>query len=109
MFLMSQSLVFPFFLSNLHPPPKACTIISMNADALRVILVTFLVAIYLVAVSYLRRRKLSNLAYAFWGMFALLLPAFGPFFVIAYRPGNLVPRKRSRHGARAERSQSFRK
>ena len=81
----------------------------MNADVLHVILVTFLVAIYLVAVSYLRRRKMSNLAYTFWGTFALLLPAFGPFFVIAYRPGELVSRKRGRHGTRAERSRSIRK
>ena len=95
--------------SNLHPLPKACTIFSMNADALRVILVTFLVAIYLLAVSYLRRRKMSNLAYAFWGTFALLLPAFGPFFVIAYRPGELVSRKPSRRGVRAERCRSIRK
>jgi len=70
--------------------------ISMNADAVRVLLVVFLVAIYLVSISYLRRRKMSKLAYAFWGTFALLLPAFGPFFVIAYRPGELVHRKRSR-------------
>ena len=81
----------------------------MNADALRVLLVLFLVAIYLVAVSYLRRRKMSVWAYAFWGTFALLLPAFGPFFVIAYRPGELVHRKRGRHEARAERSRSIRK
>jgi hypothetical protein len=99
----------PILGSSLRPPLKACTIFSMNADALHVILVTFLVAIYLVAVSYLRRRKMSNLAYAFWGTFALLLPAFGPFFVIAYRPGELVPRQRSRHGARAECSRSIRK
>ena len=81
----------------------------MNADALRVILVIFLLAIYLLAVSYLRRRKMSNLAYAFWGTFALLLPAFGPFFVIAYRPGEMVCCKRGRHEARAERSRSIRK
>jgi surface polysaccharide O-acyltransferase-like enzyme len=79
----------------------------MNSDALRVILVTFLVAIYLVAVSYLRRRKMSNLAYAFWGTFALLLPAFGPFFVIAYRPGELVSRKRSRQKSRSKRLRNF--
>ena len=69
---------------------------SMNADTMRVLLVFFLVAIFLVAVSYLRRRKMSTWAYAFWGTFALLLPAFGPFFVIAYRPGELVHRKRGR-------------
>lgn len=66
----------------------------MNADALHVLLVIFLVAMFLLAVFYLSRRKMSKLAYAFWGIFALLLPAFGPFFVIAYRPGEMAPRKR---------------
>jgi len=69
---------------------------SMNADALRLILVTFLVTIYLLAVFYLSRRKMAKLAYALWGVFALLLPAFGPFFVIAYRPGQSMYGKRSR-------------
>jgi len=50
-------------------------------------LIFFLVAIYLVSVSFLGYRKMSAKAYAFWGIFALLLPAFGPFFLIAYRPG----------------------
>jgi hypothetical protein len=68
----------------------------MNADALHVLLVIFFVAMFLLAVFYLSRRKMSKLAYAFWGIFALLLPAFGPFFVIAYRPGELAPRKRGR-------------
>ncbi len=69
---------------------------SMNVDALRLILVTFLVTIYLLAVFYLSRRKMAKMAYALWGVFALLLPAFGPFFVIAYRPGQSMYRKRSR-------------
>jgi len=68
----------------------------MNADTLHVLLVIFLITIFLASVSYLRRRKMSMWAQAFWGTFALLLPAFGPFFVIAYRPGELVHRKRSR-------------
>jgi len=59
----------------------------MDADVLRSILIFFLVAIYLISISFLSRRKLSVWAYAFWGIFALLLPAFGPFFLIAYRPG----------------------
>jgi len=79
----------------------------MNADALRALLVIFLLAIFLVAVSYLRRRKMSCWAYAFWGTFALLLPAFGPFFVIAYRPGELVTRVRSRQKSRSKRRHSF--
>jgi surface polysaccharide O-acyltransferase-like enzyme len=81
----------------------------MNADALRVLLILFLVTIFLVSVSYLRRRKMSKLAYAFWGTFALLLPAFGPFFVIAYRPGELSPRKRSRQKSSSKRRYSIRK
>jgi hypothetical protein len=79
----------------------------MNADALRVLLTIFLVAIFLMSVFYLRCRKMSKLAYAFWGTFALLLPAFGPFFVIAYRPGELVPRKRSRQKSSLKRRHNF--
>jgi hypothetical protein len=75
----------------------------MSADALRVLLTIFLVAIFLMSVFYLRCRKMSKLAYAFWGTFALLLPAFGPFFVIAYRPGELVHRKRSRQKSGSKR------
>ncbi|MBN1452077.1 MAG: hypothetical protein JW963_13760 [Anaerolineales bacterium] len=81
---------------------------AMNADALRVLLVIFLLAIYLVSISYLRRRKMSKLSYAFWGTFALLLPAFGPFFVIAYRPGDLVLRKRSRQKSGSKRRHNVR-
>ena len=61
--------------------------ISMNVQVLRILLIIFLVAIYLVSVSFLCDRKMSAKAYALWGIFALLLPAFGPFFLIAYRPG----------------------
>jgi hypothetical protein len=66
----------------------------MNAETLRFLLLFFLITIFLASISYLRRRKMSCWAYAFWGTFALLLPAFGPFFVIAYRPGELAPRRR---------------
>jgi len=82
---------------------------SMNADALRLFLVIFLVTIFLVAIFYLRRRKMSYWAYAFWGTFALLLPALGPFFVIAYRPGELVSRKPSKQKPRSKRCQTIRK
>jgi hypothetical protein len=59
----------------------------MTAQTLRTLLVIFFMAMFLLAVTYLRRRKMSCWAYTFWGAFALLLPVFGPFFVIAYRPG----------------------
>ena len=75
----------------------------MNAETLHSLLLFFLVTIFLVSVFYLRQRKMSAWAYAFWGMFALLLPAFGPFFVIAYRPGELVSRKRGGRKSRLKR------
>ena len=75
----------------------------MNADALRLFLGFFLISIFLLAVLYLSRRKMSCWAYAFWGTFALLLPAFGPFFVIAYRPGKLAHRKRGRQKSGSRR------
>jgi len=81
----------------------------MNADTLRTLLIIFFVAIFLVSISYLQRRKMSCWAYAFWGTFALLLPAFGPFFVIAYRPGESFSRRRSRQKSGSKRRQTFRK
>lgn len=82
--------------------------ISMNAEALILFLVAFLVTIYLVAVFYLSRRSMSKLAYVFWGIFALLLPAFGPFFVIAYRPGEMAHRKRGRQKSALRHRQNIR-
>ena len=76
---------------------------SMNAVIMRMSLIAFLVVIYLVSLSYVSRRKMAKPAYAFWGIFALLLPAFGPFFVITYRPGKSVHRKRSRQRSGSKR------
>jgi hypothetical protein len=96
----AKKVVFPHAFTGmklaLHPPLKACTMKSMNADFLLSLLIFFFATIYLLSVSFLWQRKMSAWAYAFWGMFALLLPAFGPFFVIAYRPGKMVSRKRGR-------------
>ena len=80
----------------------------MNAETLRTLLIIFFVAIFLVSISYLQRRKMSCWAYAFWGTFALLLPAFGPFFVIAYRPGKLASRRRSRQKFGLKRRHNYR-
>lgn len=59
---------------------------------LRLLLAGFLVAMYILAMFYLRRRRLSLAAYAFWGLFALLIPALGPFLLILARPGKPTPR-----------------
>lgn len=57
------------------------------ADTLRILLFACLFGMLMVAVLYLRRRKLSTLAYFLWGLLALLLPVVGPYLVIAARPG----------------------
>ena len=59
----------------------------MNADLVRLILLGFLIAMFVMAVMFLRERRLPIWAYALWGLFALLVPAVGPFLVILSRPG----------------------
>jgi len=59
----------------------------MNAEVLRLLLAVSLIAMYVLAMLYLRRRRLGLGAYLFWGLFALSLPALGPFLVILTRPG----------------------
>jgi len=59
----------------------------MNAEVLRLLLAVTLIAMYVIAMLYLRRRRLGLGAYLFWGLFALSIPALGPFLVILTRPG----------------------
>lgn len=62
----------------------------MDAETLRILLAVFLVTMYVLAVLYLRQRRLSLGAYIFWGLFALVVPALGPFLVILLWPGTGV-------------------
>ncbi len=41
----------------------------------------------MVAIFYLRQRKLTTLAYLLWGLFAVVVPVLGPYLVIISRPG----------------------
>lgn len=41
----------------------------------------------MLAVLFLRQRKLSTLGYLMWGLLALFIPILGPYLVIAARPG----------------------
>jgi hypothetical protein len=60
----------------------------MNAETLRMLLTGTLVTMYVLAMLYLRRQPLTLSRYALWGLFALFVPALGPFLVIAAsRPG----------------------
>lgn len=64
---------------------------AMIQTILLLLLTFYMVAGFALALSYLRHRSLKRAEFALWGMLALLVPVFGPFFVIAARPG---PRKR---------------
>ncbi len=63
----------------------------MTQTILLALLAIYSVSAFMLALFYMRHRRLTRVEFAFWGMLALLVPVFGPFFVIAARPG---PRKR---------------
>lgn len=60
---------------------------------LRAMIVIYSLAAFVLAVFYLHYRRCSAIEFVLWGGIAFLLPVFGPFFVIAARPG---PKKRPR-------------
>jgi hypothetical protein len=63
----------------------------MNAAILQSLLLAFLAASYALSLVYLlRRRRMPAWAYLGWGLFALLIPALGPFITIAFQPGRSV-------------------
>ena len=64
-----------------------------TTDTLRVLLYVVLFGMLLIAVLYLRQRKLSKAAYVLWGILALILPVVGPYIVIASRPGEPAGRE----------------
>lgn len=67
----------------------------MNAETLRLLLAGLLAAMVVLAIVYLRHQPLTFNQYPLCGLSAQLIPALGPFLVIAAsRPG--APRHRSR-------------
>ncbi len=64
----------------------------MNAETLRLLLAGTLVAMYVLAMLYLRRQPLTFSQYTLWGLFALLVPTMGPFLVILLQPGKSAQR-----------------
>ena len=64
----------------------------MGHQILSILLVAYLLASFVLAISYLLYRRCTFLEIVLWGALALCLPILGPFFVIAARPG---PRKRN--------------
>ena len=60
----------------------------MDANLMRLSLTICFLSMAVLAAFFLRRRNLSLLEYALWGLIAILLPAVGPFLVIWMRPGH---------------------
>ena len=56
-------------------------------DILRIMLFACLFGMVMVAILYLRQRKLSTMAYLLWGLLAVVVPVLGPYLVIISRPG----------------------
>lgn len=62
-----------------------------TAGVIRSILLIDMVALALLALFYLRQRRMSWMSLLGWGLLAVLLPVLGPFLVIATRPGEWHP------------------
>lgn len=61
-----------------------------SPDVIRALLVIGALCMAVLAVLYLRRRKLTITEYIGWGLLIVLLPLLGPFLVIFYQPGKPV-------------------
>jgi len=63
----------------------------ITAGVVRILLIIDIAAMSLLALIYLRQRKMNRIGYCCWGMLAVLVPVLGPFLVIANRPGSWDP------------------
>lgn len=61
-----------------------------TADVLRYMLLVTILALAVLALVYLRRRRLDWQTGLAWVLLALLVPVLGPILVIALRPGKLA-------------------
>ncbi len=68
-------------------PTSLAPLLPLSPAAMRLFLLLCHFGMVLLAVFYLRRRKLPLPGYLKWGLFAVLVPLVGPFLVIYTRPG----------------------
>jgi len=59
----------------------------LSAFVMRMLLALCLLGTAVLAVLYLRQRRMSRAAYLAWGLLAILLPLVGPFVVMTRQPG----------------------
>jgi hypothetical protein len=72
--------------------PKEPGYFMEKAAVVRTILMMDIVAMALLALFYLRQRRLTWFEYCCWGFLALLVPVLGPFLLISNRPGEWDPK-----------------
>ncbi len=71
---------------------------------MRVILGLSVMGMALLAIFYLRQRRMSFHEYLAWGLFAVFVPLFGPFWVIYMQPGKpFWPRRKNIFDGRRRR------
>ncbi|MFC1936281.1 hypothetical protein ACFLYP_01295 [Chloroflexota bacterium] len=63
------------------------SMIPISPHVMRISILVCQLVMTLLAVFYLRRRRLTTWEYVLWGLLALLLPILGPYLVISSRPG----------------------
>jgi hypothetical protein len=62
-----------------------------TAGVIRTILFVDIVAMALLALIYLRQRRMRWVSFCYWVLLAVGIPVLGPFLVIANRPGEWNP------------------
>ena len=63
----------------------------ITAGVVRTLLIVDMVGMALLALFYLRQRRMTLVSYCGWGLLALLVPVIGPFVLISTRPGEMDP------------------
>jgi hypothetical protein len=88
---MNYKQLFLFFGQVGHSSQKESGISMGTAGVIRAILLVDIVAMALLALIYLRQRRMSWTSFCWWGLLAIGVPVLGPFLVIANRPGEWDP------------------
>ena len=63
----------------------------VTAAVVRTVLIVDMVGMALLALIYLRQRRMDWTTFCFWGFLSIAIPVLGPFLVIANRPGQWNP------------------
>lgn len=63
----------------------------LTGSMIRTLLIVDMVGMALLALCYLRQRRMSTASYLCWGLVALTIPLLGPFLLIVNRPGIADP------------------